>query len=167
MQDAIKVYRATQPDGKARFVIQWNAPIHDADGALYAPDPALRADPHVTLIEQSMSSEDYDAAVASADVMLLPYRRASYFARISGVAVEAVTAGVPVIYTRDTWCEDLVREVGAGAGVDDGDVAGLCAAITEMADNYPRYRAAARARAALARASHSGAAFLDKLWGAA
>ncbi len=167
MQEAIKAYRAAHPDGKARFVIQWNAPIHDADGALYAPDPALRADPHVTLIEQSMSSEDYDAAVASADVMLLPYRRASYFARISGVAVEAVTAGVPVIYTRDTWCEDLVREVGAGAGVDDGDVAGLCAAISEMADDYPRYRAAARARAELARASHSGAAFLDKLWGAA
>lgn len=165
MQDAIKAYRAAHPDGKARFVIQWNAPIHDAAGALYEPDAALRADPHVTLIEHSMSSEAYDAAVASADVMLLPYRRASYFARISGVAVEAVTAGVPVIYTRDTWCEDIVREVGAGKGVDDGDVAELCAAIAEMTVDYATYRSEARAQARKARDSHSGEAFFEKLWG--
>ncbi len=165
LQEAINAYRGAFPDGNARFVIQWNAPIHDASGALYEPDAALRADPNVTLIEHSMPSEAYDAAVASADVMLLPYRRASYFARISGVAVEAVTAGIPVIFTRDTWCEDLVRDVGAGIGVDDGDVAGLSNAIATLAADYPRYRAVARSQAEKARASHSGDAFLDKLWG--
>jgi glycosyltransferase involved in cell wall biosynthesis len=167
MQAAIKAYLAAHPEGRARFVIQWNAPIVDALGAPYMPDPALRADPRVTLIEQSMSSAAYDAAVEATDVMLLPYRRSSYFARISGVAVEAVTAGVPVIYTRDTWCEDLVIDVGTGIGVSDNDVAGLADAIATMAEDYPRYRAEARSRAVKARQSHSGDAFLDKLWGKA
>ena len=167
MQLAIKRYLADHPGGNARFVIQWNAPIVDADGAPYLPDPELRADPRVTLIEQSMSSHAYDAAVAATDVMLLPYRRASYFARISGVAVEAVTAGIPVIYTRDTWCEDLVTDVGTGIGVEDNDVTGLSSAIARLTEGYAGYRAEARLRAETARQSHSGDAFLDKLWGTA
>ena len=167
MQAAIRAYLAAHPDGNARFVIQWNAPILDGEGAPYLPDPALRADPRVTLIEQSMSSEAYEAAVAATDVMLLPYRRASYFARISGVAVEAVTAGIPVIYTRDTWCEDLVGEVGAGIGIADNDVTGLVEAIAAMVDGYAGYRADARVRAEKARLHHSGEAFLEKLWGSA
>jgi len=167
MQVAIKAYLAAHPDGNARFVIQWNSPIQDAAGAPYQADAELRADPRVTLIEQSLSSAEYDAAVAATDVMLLPYRRASYFARISGVAVEAVTAGVPIVYTRDTWCEDLVRDVGAGIGVDDGDAAGLADAIADAVARYPALRSDARGRAEAARASHSGAAFLEKLWGRA
>lgn len=165
LQAAIKVYLAAHPDGNARFVIQWNAPILDAQGAPYLPDPDLRADPRVALIEESMSSAAYDAAVAATDVMLLPYRRASYFARISGVAVEAVTAGIPVIYTRETWCEDLVAEVGTGIGVADNDVVGLADAIAAMVDGYADYRADARVRAEKARRNHSGDAFLKKLWG--
>jgi len=167
MQAAIKRYLAANPAGRARFVIQWNAPILDAQGEPYLPDPELRADPRVTLIEQAMPSAVYDAAVAATDVMLLPYRRPSYFARISGVAVEAVTAGVPLIYTRDTWCEDLVCDVGAGIGVPDGDVDGLAAAIAAMTDDFDAYQAQARSRSEQARESHSGEAFIGKLWGRA
>lgn len=164
MQAAIVAYLARHPDGNARFVIQWNAPIIDADGNPYRPDPRLRADPRVRLIESSMTSAEYDAAVAATDCMLLPYRRSSYFARISGVAVEAVTAGVPVIYTRDTWCEDLVRDLGTGIGVTDHDAVALEEAISAMIENYPAYRAEARARAENARQSHSAEAFTQKLW---
>ena len=165
MQQAIARFLAEHPQARARFVIQWNQPILDEAGALYEPDPALVADPRVDLITQAMSSERYDAEVAATDCMLLPYRRASYYARISGVAVEAVTAGVPLIYTRDTWCEDLVEDVGAGIGVDDGDVAGLAQAIAAMVADFPAISARARQRAMAARESHSGAAFTAVLWG--
>jgi len=165
MQVAIRAYLAAHPSGNARFVIQWNAPIMDVDGQPYLPDTDLRAEPRVKLLKESMSSAEYDAAVAATDVMLLPYRRASYFARISGVAVEAVTAGIPIIYTKDTWCEDLVEDVGTGVGVADNDVEGLAAAITALTADYARYRAEARVRAEKARRCHSGDAFLEKLWG--
>jgi glycosyltransferase involved in cell wall biosynthesis len=167
MQEAIGRYLAAHPDAPARFVIQWNEPIFDAEGGTYLPDPALLADPRVTIIDQRMTSAAYDAAIAATDCMLLPYQRASYFARISGVAVEAVTAGIPVIYTRDTWCEDLVGELGAGIGTDDGDAAGLAEAIAEMVARYPDYRARARARAEQARDAHAPHSFTNKLWGLA
>jgi glycosyltransferase involved in cell wall biosynthesis len=167
MQAAIRLYLERHPTGAARFVIQWNDPILDADGAVYLPDPGLRADPRVELIEQTMSSAAYDAAVARTDCMLLPYRRESYFARISGVAVEAVTAGVPVIYTRDTWNEDLVLDLGAGIGVADNDVSGLADAIAMMVEEFDRFSADAVARADAARRSHSPMAFVAKAWGLA
>lgn len=167
MQDAIARYYTAHPGGAARFVIQWNEPIVDAEGRPYLPDPAIVADPRVTIIDRPMTSADYDAAIAATDCMLLPYQRSSYFARISGVAVEAVTAGIPVIYTRDTWCEDLVREVGAGIGVDDGDTAGFADAIAEMVAHYTDLRALARARAELAREAHAPHSFTNKLWGLA
>ena len=165
MQAAIKRHLAANPNSPARFVIQWNAPILDEHGVLYNPDPDLRADSRVAFIEKSMSSEEYDAVVAATDVMLLPYRRASYFARISGVAVEAVTAGIPLIYTYDTWNADLVDECGAGIGVGDGDVAALSEAIGEMAKGYTTYRSKALSRATEARRLHAGEAFLAKLKG--
>ncbi|MXO71628.1 glycosyltransferase [Alteraurantiacibacter buctensis] len=165
MQEAIRRFLAAHPQARARFVIQWNQPILDESGALYEPDPALVADPRVDLITEAMSSERYDAEVAATDCMLLPYRRASYYARISGVAVEAVTAGVPLIYTRDTWCEDLVADVGEGIGVDDGDVDGLAQAIARMVADFPAISARARAKALAARESHSGEAFTAALWG--
>lgn len=165
LQAAIRDYFERDPGGRARFVIQWNEPMFDAAGEPYMPDPALRADPRVELIEEALSSAAYDDAVARTDCMLLPYRRASYFARISGVAVEAVTAGVPVIYTRDTWNEDLVRDSGTGIGVADNDVAGLTDAIAAMVADFDRYSAAALARAERARARNSPMAFLAGLWG--
>jgi hypothetical protein len=97
--------------------------------------------------------------------MLLPYRRDSYFARISGVAVEAATAGIPMLYTNDTWTADLVGAVGAGVGTDDGDLAGLIAGIEEMIGRYDHYRAEAMSRRTAAQAANSGEAFVDRLWG--
>lgn len=163
-QDAIGKFLVANPEADVRFVIQWNAPILDAAGAPYEPAPALLADPRVVVLRESLSSAEYDAAVADCDVMVLPYRRESYYARISGVAVEAVTAGVPLIYTRDTWCADLAAECGAGLGMDDGDAGQLLEAITAMARDYPRFAAEGRARATLAQSLHSGATFIDKLW---
>lgn len=112
-----------------------------------------------------MDSRAYDAALAASDCILLPYERLGYFARISGVAVEAATAGVPMIYTRDTWIADLVESCGAGIGVDDGDVAGLARAIHAMAADHAAFRARAMARRDAARAAHSSRAFVDLLWG--
>jgi len=116
-------------------------------------------------VRDELGSSEYDRILAQTHCMVLPYRREAYFARISGVAVEAVTAGIPVIYTEDTWTAELVRESGAGIGVADGDVAGLAQAMAEMARHYPRYRGQAEIRREAARVEHSGIEFLRRLWG--
>ncbi len=165
LQQAIALYLSAPAVPPARFAIQWPQPIEDAAGAPYPPDPALAASGQVDFIEQPLDSAAYGALLARTDCMVLPYRRSSYFARISGVAVEAVTGGIPVITTRDTWTADLVAQSGAGIAVDDGDAQGLAAAMADLARDYPRWRADAEAARAGAQAAHSGSEFLEKLWG--
>ena len=165
LQQAIALYLADPHAPPARFAIQWPSPIEDANGAPYPPDAGLAASGRVDFLDQPLDSAQYDALLASTDCMVLPYRRSSYFARISGVAVEAVTGGIPVISTSDTWTADLVATSGAGLAVDDGDAAGLAAAMAGLAGDYPRWRGEAEAARAGAQAAHSGGEFLEKLWG--
>ncbi|MCA1661996.1 MAG: hypothetical protein LC648_07485 [Novosphingobium sp.] len=97
LQRGIALYLADPASPAARFTIQWPHPIAEAAGRPYPPDPALAAGGKVAFLTEPLASTAYDALLASVDCMVLPYRRSSYRARISGVAVEAVTAGVPVI----------------------------------------------------------------------
>jgi glycosyltransferase involved in cell wall biosynthesis len=165
LQDAIKQVLARRGQEDVLFVVQWNEQVRDAAGAIYPPDPALVADGRVQFLTKPLTSAEYDAQVRLTDCMVLPYRRSSYFARISGVAVEGVTAGVPIIYTLGTWCDALVNNCGAGIGVPDGDVKALARAIETMADNYGIYKMGAGAKAAEARQLNSAEAFIEKLWG--
>jgi glycosyltransferase involved in cell wall biosynthesis len=165
LQEAIKRCIARGFSRPVRFVIQWNHPIRDANDDPYEPDPVLLADPRVEFITRPLDSAEYEAAIAATDCMVLPYRRDSYYARISGVAVEAATAGIPMLYTNDTWNADLVDQVGAGVGMDDGDVAGLAEGILRIVERYDHYHTAAMDRRLAAQHAHSAGAFLGKLWG--
>lgn len=164
-QNAIGQLLARGEVPKARFVIQWNMPFHDASGHLVVPEPALVADDRVRVLTQDLSSEEYNSELFASDCIVLPYRRESYFARISGIAVEAATAGIPMIYTRGTWCEDLVRSSGAGIGIPDGDADALAEAIVEIAAHIDQYKAQAATAALRARRLHSAESFNSLLWG--
>ncbi len=165
IQAAIKQCLTSGVSRPVKFVIQWNQPIRDGAGDPYLPDIALADDPRVEFITQSLGSADYEAAIEATDCMLLPYRRDSYYARISGVAVEAATAGVPIIHTGDTWISDLVDSVGAGVAIDDGDADQIAAAIHNVIDNFDHFRNRAAERQHLAVGAHSSEAFQTCLWG--
>lgn len=165
LQAAIAKVLAKGASGSAHFVIQWNMPIADASGQIIHPDAAVVSNERVRFLTEDLSSEEYLSELLNSDCLVLPYRHESYFARISGVAVEAATAGIPMIYTRGTWCEDLVTSAGAGIGVPDGDADALAGALAEMTENIHMYRAAARDAAAKARALHTPDSFLQLLWG--
>jgi glycosyltransferase involved in cell wall biosynthesis len=165
-EEAALAFLKARPDANVSFVLQWTAPIWLADGTELKPLPDLLADPRFHLIDQPMDSATYEEALADIDCMVLPYRRSSYHGRISGVAVEAATAGVPAIYTADTWTADLIGSSGAGIAVQDEDVAGLAQALQDAYDRRAELTAAARARADHAGRVHSLDAFLRCLWGA-
>lgn len=164
-EEAALAFLKARPDANARFVLQWTAPIRLADGSELRPLPELLADPRFVLIDQPMDSETYEAALADIDCMVLPYRRSSYHGRISGVAVEAATAGVPAIYTDNTWTADLIGSAGAGIAVQDEDVTGLKRALLDAYDRRAELTVEARARADCAGRAHSLDAFLRCLWG--
>jgi glycosyltransferase involved in cell wall biosynthesis len=165
LQRAIALYLADPANPPARFAMQWPTPLVDAGGDAYEPDPALVASGRVDVLTEPLDSDGYDALLAATDCMVLPYRRDAYFARISGVAVEAVTAGIPVIATADTWTGELVTASGAGLTVPDGDASALAAAMVELARDYSGFRRRAEAKRQAAAEAHSGAAFLTRLWG--
>lgn len=165
LEDAVERYAVeANEDDPARFVIQWNQPLYHGD-ALVEPKLALKENPKVRFITDELSSEEYDAELYGADCLIVPYRRESYFARISGVAVEAVTAGIPVIYTTNTWCEDLVTKSGAGIGVPDGDPEALANAMRIMTRDIEKYSDAAKKAAQKARDENSAEAFAELLFG--
>ncbi|MBN8889193.1 MAG: glycosyltransferase [Rhodospirillales bacterium] len=129
-----------------RFTLQCN----DAQPDVAAAIAAFAADlpENCTLLYEKLSSEQYYDILWDSDVVLLPYWRSIYASRTSGVFMESLSAGRPVIATRDTWMADELRHYGAGVLCDDRDPAALCAAM----------RAAIAGRAALARQAEAGRA---------
>jgi glycosyltransferase involved in cell wall biosynthesis len=165
LQEAIKLVFARRLTVEPFFVIQWNQPLYDERGDLYVPDPMLAKDDRVCFLTQPLTSDEYREELERSDCMVLPYRRSSYFARISGVAVEGATAGIPIIYTQDTWCENFIQKAGAGLGTPDGDALALADAIEEMLRSYETLRAQAIERADASRKLHSAVDFVSQLWG--
>ena len=152
--------------GDLRFVMQWNRQVFRDDGTELRRSELLSSHPQIQYIEQVLTSAEYESAMHGLDCLILPYRRKLYHSQTSGVAVEAACAGIPMIYTADTWMSDFVEEQGAGIAVADGDVDGLAQAILAMAADYPAYKALAVERSAIARLRNSPAEFARVLWGA-
>lgn len=159
-----KLLRSGKTDNM-RFLIQWNRDVPLKSGGSYKRDPLLQASEKVTFIETPLPSGDYDAMFERIDCMVLPYRRSMYHSQISGVAVEAACAGIPIIYTQDTWLADFTQELGSGLGIRDGNVDDLADAMVKIASKRDFYTKQARERAAVAQHANSGEAFLRTLWG--
>lgn len=167
LQEAIERVIANDQAHGLRFVLQWNRSVPLPNGAQLERSPALQGAAEVEFVETALTSARYQGLLAATDCMILPYRRAFYHSRISGVAVEAACAGIPMIYTADTWLADFVAEHGAGVAVADGDGAGLARAIVAMRNDYDAYKRRAVERSAVARAHNSPERFVAMLWDAA
>lgn len=91
--------------------------------------------PGVQMIAQPLDSNAYYELLRSAHVVVLPYRRGTYYSRTSGPFVEALAAAKPVIVTHDTWMSDELR-FGAGLTFEDGNSSDLACAIVQAKHRY-------------------------------
>lgn len=87
-----------------------------------------------------LSGEDYTARFLAADIIALPYREAAFQSRTSAAFIDALTAGKPVVATRQTWAGRLTQELGVGATFGDGDLAGFHTALLAVRADYAAYR---------------------------
>lgn len=120
--------------------------------------------PGVSLMDECLNFSDYNAALAEADVLLLPYHLDHYALRTSGVFCEARCAGRPVIATKGSWAGDRVERDGGGWVVSEKNPADLAAGISRALG--PERLAKATEAAALqerARWEFSPDAFLAQL----
>ena len=95
----------------------------------------------------AISREAYLDALHRCDIILLPYDPQSYPPeRGSGLAVEAVLAGKPIVAMADTFAAGLVTPE---SGVVATDAASLAEGLVHIAANIERFRSRRAERAAI------------------
>ena len=164
-QSAILRFLDRNPHSDARFVLQWGVSCEGPGGVVTPISGRLKSDPRVTVLERRLSNEEYAEIFREADFIVLPYRKITYFNRISGVAVEAAVSGKPMIVTANTWLEWAMREFGSGLAVPEDGEEELCAAIERCCAERAAMTSEARARMAVARDYNSSERYLEILWG--
>ena len=164
-QTAILHFLKRNPHSDARFVLQWGVPCEGPGGVVTPISSHLKSDPRVTVLERRLSNEEYAELFREADFIVLPYRKITYFNRISGVAVEAAVSGKPMIVTANTWLEWAMREFGSGLALPEDGAEELCAALEKCCAERAAMTSEARARMAVARDYNSSERYLGILWG--
>ncbi len=104
---------------------------HDASRAL-----AVAA----RVLPEMLDSERYFAELASCDAVLLPYAPNRYHSRTSGVFVDALATGLPVVTTAGTWMARQLERHGAGIVYAGRTGDALASAIVELRARFPELR---------------------------
>ncbi|MBI4902062.1 MAG: glycosyltransferase [Acidobacteria bacterium] len=91
-------------DLQLEFVIQTNYNTPDGEPeCIVAQSQLSTITPGITLLREPLASAEYRKLVQSADAVLLLYDRDNYYARSSGILVEALSLGIPVVAPTGTW----------------------------------------------------------------
>lgn len=148
--------------GRLELVLQCNNPWPD-QLATEIEQWADSLPQGVTLIRKPLDTEAYYELLNDSDIVLLPYWRSIYASRTSGVFVEALAAGKPVVASSETWMSDCLGEYGAGTTCCERDPRSLVEAIRRVADDIEHYSRAARTASARWLKFHSAATLVDQL----
>jgi hypothetical protein len=115
--------------------------------------------PFLTRHAQSLSAEDYNALFRGA-ICLQLYSRGDFADRVSGVTLDALSNGSPIVTLSGTWMGRVVEEFGAGLVLQDPAPAALLEAVTKLRDAYAQYhRRAWQAGRELQKRNDAGALF--------
>lgn len=154
LQAAIRKVLEKEPLLPAKFIFQWVEDFNDDQGRRVTKDPWLLNQPKVEIINHYFGEGEYCQRLAETDVMMLPYR-GRYKLGVSRVLIEAMTAGIPVIVTRETTLWDQAREFGAAIGCVDGSVEDLARCLRTACHHSSDLRLKAKGKARLAQVHFS------------
>jgi FkbM family methyltransferase len=97
----------------------------------------------VSVESQALSDDDFVEFIAGGDVVVLPYKASAFSERPSGILIDAITLGRPVVAIEGTWLADAVKRYGWGeVAADEG--AALTKAITKVVISHHVYVDAVR-----------------------
>ena len=71
--------------------------------------------------------------------VFLLYSAVVFSDRISGVTLDALSAGNPIVSTAGTWTARMVERFNAGIIIDSHEPEKILSAIQGVIDEYPRY----------------------------
>lgn len=100
----------------------------------------------LSLKPETMPPTEY-AALFPGSICLQPYDPLMFGDRVSGVTLDAIAAGCPVVTTEGTWIGDLIAPHSAGVVVRDPSGEALYRAVKTIIADYSRYRDGAQSAA--------------------
>lgn len=160
---AVRIIDAAGASDRFHFELQVNDPSPDIADAIRIFASERRQ--NVTLHREALDSRAYYDLLARADLVALPYWRSIYEARTSGVFLEAIAAGKPVICTEDTWMSDELAKDGAGLLVRSGDAADLVRQLARAEADRSALTASATAAAPKIRRRYDAKRSVDEIFG--
>jgi hypothetical protein len=114
---------------------------------LAARYPGLVADPKAP--DRAEYAERFEGAL-----VLAPYERAKFADGVSGVVLDALLHGAPVVATEGTWAGDVVERFEAGIAIRERTPEALRSAIARILGRWDRYAARAAAASEALAAEH-------------
>ena len=135
---------------------------HQYDGELSDAMDRLRRSNYagLSLRDEAMDAAAYRALFDGA-VVIQPYSAREFGDRVSGVTLDALAAGAPVVATAGTWMARLVSQFGAGVATGDLSADGLLRAVQTVLSDHAGFAARARVAAARVRSDHSARGLID------
>lgn len=98
--------------------------------------------PHLKLLPETLDSAAYANQFKGAVCVQL-YDRHDFADRISGVTLDAFTAGCPIVTTAGTWMARIAQRFGAGTEVHELSLPDVLSAIQVIIADYPGFQARA------------------------
>lgn len=118
---------------------------------------------YLNLLQNTLSPTSYQALFPGA-ISLQPYSENDFQDRVSGVTLDALLAGCPVVVTANTWLARIVSLYGAGVETNDLSPAGLQLAIEKILSDYSGYAQRAASAGQLLHAQHSASVMMDTIF---
>lgn len=138
-----KLWESHLKPHRLRFVFQANTNVPGGEGNIAQAIRTLAQYPpaRVEIIQQPMAPQDYFHRLAESDIVLLPYDASRYRWRSSGILVEALAAGKPVITTKGSW---MAGQVANSHAVLIDNLDELPSALARLVEKFPAAQKEAR-----------------------
>jgi glycosyltransferase involved in cell wall biosynthesis len=132
----------TPPRRGVRFLLQSNFSIAGGEPGIADARKALLRHPRdvVRLIDKRLEPRDYRDLLGACDIVVFPYEPRLYRRRSSGILVQALALGCPVVVPEGTW---LASQTSPDAMVTFKGPADLSRAARQAVDRYPALKEAA------------------------
>lgn len=114
------------------------------------------------ILPETLEAREYRAMFDGA-IVLQPYSRDDFADKISGVTLDAFSAGAPVVATAGTWMARAALRFGAGVALEDPSPPSILSAVEAVRAEYPRFRRNALEAGSALREEHDPRRLLEVL----
>lgn len=123
---------------------------------------AKASQPGIEVLPNRLETGEYHSWLDTADIGLFLYEPNRYEARCSGVMLEMLVRGIPVVVPDGCWLSDTLRDLGRGGAIY-GDPAEIPGLLKRCRRDYASLRRDAMQIATVVAKRHEAAKTLDEL----